>query len=110
MKFVVIESPFGGPDRERNIEYARACLKDSLDRGEAPFASHLLYTQVLDDDDPRQRDRGIRAGFEVAYNADLTAIYTDLGMTDGMHEGHNNALLEMRPIEYRSLGAPWSAS
>ena len=37
------------------MEYARACLRDSLLRGEAPIASHLLYTQPvasLDDSDP----------------------------------------------------------
>ena len=50
MKKVIIESPYA-ENIERNIKYARACLKDSLNRNEAPLASHLLYTQdgVLDD-------------------------------------------------------------
>ena len=41
MKLVIIESTFAG-DRLRNIAYARAAMKDWLDRGEAPLASHLL--------------------------------------------------------------------
>src|SRR5690606_24498929 len=45
---VIIESPYSG-DVERNTEYARSCLLDSLRRGEAPIASHLLHTQVLED-------------------------------------------------------------
>ena len=45
---VVIETPYSR-DVEANTEYARACLLDSLRRGEAPIASHLLHTQVLDD-------------------------------------------------------------
>lgn len=41
---VMVDSPFAG-DVERNIAFARACLRDCLIRGEAPFASHLLYAQ-----------------------------------------------------------------
>lgn len=50
MMRVVVESPFAG-DIQKNIEYARKCMADCLKRGEAPFASHLLYTQdgILDD-------------------------------------------------------------
>lgn len=49
MRRVILESPFAG-HVESNIEYARACIRDSLLRGEAPLASHLLYTQpgILD--------------------------------------------------------------
>ena len=50
MKLVIIESPYAG-DIEKNVAYARDCVRDSLMRGEAPYASHLLYTQpnILDD-------------------------------------------------------------
>src|SRR5690606_40243334 len=56
-RLVIVESPYAAKeffDRVRNQDYARAALRDSLLRGEAPFASHLLYTQagVLDDDIP----------------------------------------------------------
>ena len=63
MKRVIIESPYAG-DVERNLRYARAAMKDCLHRGEAPYASHLLYTQegVLDDDVPGERKLGISAG------------------------------------------------
>lgn len=82
--FVVIESPYAG-DVERNVRYARACLKDSLQRGEAPFAGHLLYTQVLDDTVPEQRELGMAAHLDVARSADTrVAIYCDLGVSPGM--------------------------
>ena len=45
-KKTILESPYSG-DVEKNIDYAKKCLKDSLERDECPFASHLLYTQVL---------------------------------------------------------------
>ena len=35
LRLVVLESPYAG-DVARNVRYARACLRDSLLRGEAP--------------------------------------------------------------------------
>jgi len=104
MRRVVVESPFAG-DIERNIKYARACLRDCLKRGEAPFASHLLYTQegVLDDNIPGERDLGINAGFIWGHAAELTVVYTDHGISGGMKQGIMQAQKERRPIEYRSL-------
>jgi len=83
MKRVIIESPYAG-DIERNTEYARRCIKDSLDRGEAPLASHLLYPQVLDENDPAQRKQGIDAGLVWSRQADLAAFYCDYGRSPGM--------------------------
>ena len=67
MKRVILESPYAAATSEiveRNIDYAREALRDSLLRGEAPIASHLLYTQrgVLNDRIPEERALGILAG------------------------------------------------
>jgi len=104
MNTVVLETPFAG-DVERNIKYARACLRDCLLRGEAPFASHLLYTQpgVLNDDDPDERLMGIDAGLVIGDKLDATVVYTDLGISRGMEIGIALALKIGRPIEYRTL-------
>lgn len=63
MKRVIIESPYAaanGHTVAKHEEYARRCVADSLARGEAPFAGHLLYTQpgVLDDTNSKQRKLG----------------------------------------------------
>lgn len=63
MRRVVLESPLSG-DFELNQRYARWCMLECLRRGEAPFASHLLYTQCLDDLVEKERDLGILAGLE----------------------------------------------
>lgn len=107
MKTVIVESPYAG-DVGRNTKYARACLLDSLRRGEAPFASHLLYTQVLDDLLPSERAWGIEAGFAWGRFADLTAVYEDLGVSRGMAEGIRQAEMEGRPVEMRRLGGEWA--
>ena len=103
MRRVIIESPYAG-DIERNTAYARAAMFDCLLRGEAPFASHLLYTQVLIDADPEQRAFGIWAGLEWGRLADRTVVYQDYGITEGMSQGIARASLENRPVEYRNIG------
>ncbi len=99
---VILESPFSG-DQEANIRYARDCMRDSLERGESPFASHLLYTQVLDDTDPAQREQGINAGFAWHVKADKVVVYGDRGISKGMREGIINAKFECLPIELRFI-------
>ncbi|MFC1678163.1 hypothetical protein ACFLZ9_00320 [Patescibacteria group bacterium] len=103
-KLVIIESPFAG-EIEKNIAYARACMHDSLSRGEYPYACHLLYTQegILNDEIPADRELGIRAGLAWGKFAQKTVVYTDLGISDGMKLGIERAKDEGRPVEYRKL-------
>jgi hypothetical protein len=82
MRRVIVESPYAG-DTETNIRYAQDALLDSLQRGEAPFASHLLYTQVLADKGAA-RDLGIKAGVVWGLVANAAVFYTDLGWSPGM--------------------------
>lgn len=110
LPLVIIESPFAAstPERhERNVRYARAAMRDSLQRGEAPFLSHLLYTQVLDDKDPPQREKGIAAGLAWGAAASLTAVYADLGISNGMNLGIERATRDGRLVSYRYLGDDW---
>lgn len=121
MKRVIIESPYAGKKLDlpwflkwlswivykittyQNVLYARKCLYDSLQRGEAAFASHLLYTQVLDDKKIEDREKGISAGFLIGKDFDLTAVYVDKGISYGMIAGCSRAHMENRKIEERSI-------
>lgn len=106
-QIVIIESPYAG-DVTRNEKYARAAMRDCLMRGEAPYASHLLYTQpgVLNDNYPEERNLGIEAGFEFRKLAEKTVVYLDLGISYGMKLGIANSEERRIPIEYRKL-AGW---
>jgi hypothetical protein len=108
MKRVIIESPYG-EDPELYTRYLRACMKDSIHRGEAPFASHGLYTQpgVLDDKDPGERKLGIAAGFAWRAVAELTVVYNDFGLSTGMILGIQNSEAMGVPVETRKLGGEW---
>lgn len=104
MKLVIIESPYAG-DVKANEEYARECMKDSILRGEAPFASHLLYTQagILDDTVPEERIKGMSCGFEWLKKADFSAVYTDMGISAGMARGIAKATEAGKPVVFRAI-------
>jgi hypothetical protein len=102
MKRVIVESPFAG-DLMANALYLEACIRDCLLRGEAPFASHGLYPGALCDDVPSEREAGVLAGFAWREVADLTVVYTDLGISPGMRWGIDHANLTFHPIEYRTI-------
>ena len=107
-RLVVIESPYKAKtekELERNVKYARACMRDCFMKREYPFASHLLYTQkgVLDDNNHDERKLGIEAGLAWVKIADATIVYTDFGITDGMRQGVERAKDEEREIKYRKL-------
>lgn len=101
---VIVESPYAG-DVGQNVAYARACIKDCLERGEYPFASHLLYTQegILDDNNPTERQQGIDAGTAWMYAANKVVVYLDLGLSPGMKYGIERASQAGKTIEFRNL-------
>ena len=101
---VVVESPYAGLI-ERNLAYGRAALRDCLLRGEAPVASHLLYTQegVLDDALAAERELGMAMGHVFLRAASLVAVYTDLGISEGMQLGIARAERAGVRVAHRSL-------
>lgn len=102
---VIIESPYAG-DIERNVKYACACMADSLARGEAPYASHLLYTKqgVLDDNDPDERELGITAGFSFKHiPGAVTVFYVDYGMSGGMKKALDYCKAHGLDVEIRGI-------
>ena len=99
MKLVIIESPFAGNVQE-NILYARMAVRDSLLKGEAPIASHLLYTQegILNDDIKEERQHGIDAGLAWGSVATETIVYIDKGISRGMEYGIQRAINDGRKV------------
>jgi hypothetical protein len=104
MKLVILESPYAG-DIDRNVAYARACVRHSLSLSEAPIASHLLYTQpgILNDDVLEERQWGIDAGLAWKKVAEATVVYYDYGMTKGMQYGIMAAKAAGIPVIYRTI-------
>jgi len=108
MKRVIIESPYAADTKEgiaANVAYARKAVRDSLNRDEAPIASHLLYTQegILRDEIPEERMWGINAGLAWREASSGTVVYQDRGITSGMQYGIDKAEDSGKPVEYRNI-------
>ena len=106
MKLVAIESPFAASDKEmvqQHWEYLKECLLDSINRGEAPFASHAIYPLVLNDGLPSQRSLGIAMGHQWLKKSDLVAVYCDLGISTGMNAALRVASACNIPVELRLI-------
>jgi hypothetical protein len=123
VKLVIIESPFKGDDwkdLERNKLYLRACIRDCINRGESPYASHRMLTDALDDTNPVERAVGIKAGLAwrhvrtpirssdgeiVGYAAVRHVFYVDLGWSEGMRLVKGLLYDASSPYEERKLPA-----
>ncbi len=60
-QLIYIASPLSG-DVQRNLDFARRACRYAIAQGATPFAPHLLYPQMLDDNDPAERQLGIDMG------------------------------------------------
>lgn len=105
---VVIESPFKGDgtatDRAKLITYARRALRHSIDLGESPIASHLLYTQVLQDGFLPHRELGMGMVHDWFDRAGTIVFYTDYGMSSGMELGLARAREHGKICFQRTIG------
>lgn len=64
MKLIYVASPYAG-DIETNTQFAKKACRFVMNEGYAFFAPHLLYPQVLDEDNPDERQLGLNMGKEI---------------------------------------------
>lgn len=104
MRRVILESPWSGNIRKHR-NYARKCISDCLKRGEAPIASHLLFTQpgILRDHHAEERKLGIDAGLAWSEVADAAVFYADYGFSFGMQCALAKHAELGTPVEVRYL-------
>lgn len=88
--------------------YTALCMRDSMSRNEAPFASQALYDQsgILDDADPDERALGMTCGLAWSLQAELCAVYADHGITDGMKAAVRAARARAVPVQFRYILSP----
>jgi hypothetical protein len=106
MRRVIVESPYSAITSEEktgNLDFAADCCRDCVSRGENPFASHLFYTQFLDDNDPVERKLGLEMAFELWDFYDAIIFYMDRGFSEGMQLALIHAFQIDKPFERRIL-------
>jgi hypothetical protein len=83
VKRVYICSRYAG-DVQEHVDTAQHLCLLALEDGYAPFAPHLLYPQVLDDDKPEERELGMSAGLAFMAVCDEVWVYGADGISAGM--------------------------
>ncbi len=104
VRLVYICSPYrAGPNRtvEQNVLLAKRLCKAALNAGFAPFASHLLYTQFLDDKNESDRKNGIAAALRFVEVCDQIWVFDYLGISDGMRAEIDRATELGMPVFFR---------
>ena len=64
MPVIFVCSPYRG-DTETNVKNAQKYCRLVIQQGGIPFAPHLLFTQILDDDSEGERQLGMYMGTEM---------------------------------------------
>ena len=97
-KLIYIASPYAG-DIETNVSRAQRYCRFVINRGCVPFAPHLLYPQILCDDDKDERALALSFALVMLMRCDALWVFGEritLGMATEIAKAKE---LEM-PIKY----------
>lgn len=84
---VYVASKYAG-DVETNTKAAVIYCRAVIDAGCMPIASHLLYPQILNDNDPAERDLGLMFGLSLLAVCDEVWVFGEVskGMAQEIEE------------------------
>lgn len=71
---IYVASKYAG-DVESNVAAAIGYCRRVIDEGHMPIASHLLYPQILNDNDPNERDLGLLFGLALLRMCDEVWVF-----------------------------------
>lgn len=74
---VYVASRYAG-DVDTNVKAAIRYCRLVIDRGYMPIASHLLYPQILRDDDPVERELGMLFGLALLRDCDEVWVFGEV--------------------------------
>ncbi len=109
-QLIYIASPLSG-DVQRNLDFARRACRYAIALGVTPFAPHLLYPQMLDDNDPAERQLGIDMGnqmLKLCQELWLCGDQISAGMTDEWKTAEESGILVRRISTQEILSVGYS--
>ena len=74
---IYVASKYAG-DVEKNTAFAVNCCRRVIDEGCMPIASHLLYPQMLDDNNPDEREMGLMFGLALLAVCDEVWVFGEI--------------------------------
>jgi hypothetical protein len=99
MELVYVCSPYRG-DVKRNKEYARTIAKSVIEGGCVPIVPHLYITEVLNDENPADREQGLAMCLELVERCNFMFVGQRYGITEGMKQEIAKAKLCNKMIVY----------
>ena len=101
---IYVASRYAG-DIQTNIENAVWACRYVIDKGYMPVASHLLYPQILNDSNPRERELGLMFGLALLANCDEVWVFTvDGEVSSGMEREIEEAKRLGIPVRKMEMG------
>lgn len=97
---VYVASRYTG-DIPANTEAAVRCCRQVIQEGRMPIASHLLYPQMLNDSDPKERELGLDFGLALLACCDEVWVFGK--PSSGMEQEIAEAKRLNKPIQYREV-------
>ena len=94
---VYVASRYAG-DVERNTMAAVTYCRRVISEGYMPVASHLLYPQILNDDDPEERNLGLLFGLALLRMCDEVWVFGEV--SSGMAQEIEEAKRLKKPLRY----------
>ena len=100
MKLIYVASPYAG-DIEKNTEFAKEACRFVMDEEYAFFAPHLLYPQVLDENNFAERQLALAMGKEFLSWCDELWVFGKI-ISPGMQAEIELAQEHEVPVKYIS--------
>ena len=94
---IYVVSPYAGNVAENVAATVRYCRK-VIDDGYMPVAGHLLYPQILDDNDPEERDLGLLFGLALLRTCDEVWVFGTV--SDGVEKEIEEAKRLKKRVRY----------
>ena len=97
---VYVASRYAG-DIPANTAAAVRCCRQVIEEGRMPIASHLLYPQMLNDSDSKERELGMDFGLALLACCDEVWVFGK--PSPGMEQEIAEAKRLNKPIQYREV-------
>lgn len=101
MKTIYVASPYAG-DIKKNTEFAKNACRFVIEQRHVFFCPHLLYPNILDENNPKERKLGMDMGLVMLTTCDelwCFGNHISLGMMAEVEEAHKRNIPTYRVLE-----------
>ena len=98
-KKIYVASKYAG-NVDANVKAAVSYCKYVISKNCIPIASHLLYPQMLDDNDPNERELGLMFGLSLLAICDEVWCFGEISESEGVQQEIVEARKQGIPVRF----------